>query len=296
MTSPGSKWAKAVSMTGGSMTAARPTGLRRGFVPCAEGAGRKLLVQFSIRDNRDLVTEASCRQGCRQKKGGSNVCWSVICHLATGDLAVVWRRRRQDTIDPACSQVFVLNVCVCVRDAQGVTMRAWARITPLAAWLLDCVFSGLLHPPEFKCWSTANAPRCAQKIPSPMCLHGLLRYCGANPRRCWRNDCRWAESWCYGGRARGFLGWCGKGPPSRFLLQTCAAFASTSNIARPKTGPNEAHGGEFRRPGHHHQKAWQSGVCPDEWGLAIVPAGGPAAKGTWASQMMRMQATCQGCL
>lgn len=36
--------------------------------------------------------------------------------------------------------------------------------------------------------------------------------------------------------------------------------------------------------------------CPDEWGLAIVPAWGPAAKGTWASQMMRMQATCQGCL
>ena len=41
----------------------------------------------------------------------------MICHLAAGDLAVVWRRRRQDAIDPACSQVFVLNVCVCARRA-----------------------------------------------------------------------------------------------------------------------------------------------------------------------------------
>ena len=28
-----------------------------------------------------------------------------------------------------------------------------------AAWLLDCVFTGLLHPPGFKCYPTANAPR-----------------------------------------------------------------------------------------------------------------------------------------
>ena len=194
--------------------------------------------------------------------GGRGSC-SGLAQTKTG-------RHRPSVFASFCAQC----VCVCVRDAQGVTMRAWARITPLAAWLLDCVFSGLLHPPEFKCWSTANAPRCAQKIPSPMGYWGI----GANPRRCWRNDCRWAESWCYGGRARVFLGWCGKGPPSRFLLQTCAAFASTSNIARPKTGPNEAHCGEFLRPGHHHQKAWQSGVLPRWVGACTRACWGPSCQ------------------
>ena len=45
-----------------------------------------------------------------------------------------------------------------VSEARVAQIARSYGCTPLAAWLLDCVFTGLLHPPGFKCLPTANAP------------------------------------------------------------------------------------------------------------------------------------------
>lgn len=44
-----------------------------------------------------------------------------------------------------------------VSEARVAQIARSYGCTPLAAWLLDCVFTGLLHPPGFKCLPTANA-------------------------------------------------------------------------------------------------------------------------------------------
>lgn len=166
--------------------------------------------------------------------------------------------------------------------------------TPLAVWLLDCVFSGLLHPPGFRCHPTANAPRAAcdsgEALPAwaKQLLETLQDFgphleqdAAAKTER--KVDVM--EAVCVvslGGAAKTHL--------LDFFVKLVDGLGAPTMLQADGNNPVRRYVGNFsalaKMASRHHKVVY----CPDEWGMAVDPARGPPPKGTSTTQMMSMQA------
>ncbi len=163
--------------------------------------------------------------------------------------------------------------------------------TPLAAWLLDCVFSGLLHPPGFKCWPTANAPRVRSEdsiANVPAWVSEVLAQIqeDADATIAGERKVDIMEAVCVvslGGAAKTHL--------LDFFYKLVQHLEAPQTLYHQGRDPMRRTVGNFSALAIMAKKHGKVVYCPDEWGLAIMPARGTSAKGTSASQMMTMQAT-----
>ena len=177
-----------------------------------------------------------------------------------------------------------LNV---VSDARVTQVAKSYGCTPLAAWLLDCVFSGLLHPAGFKCLPTANAARAPMEADAgdlPEWAKQLVPYGSDDTVLQTAHKVDVMEAVCVvslGGAAKTHLlefyckiVKCLRAPYSLYVKEEPPLRREVSNFSALAT-----------LAGSHGKIVY----CPDEWGLAVHPSRGTVPKGTSQSQVMSMQ-------
>ena len=158
------------------------------------------------------------------------------------------------------------------------------------------MFSGLLHPAGFKCWPTANAPRVRSEdsiANVPQWVHEVLAQIqeDADATIAGERKVDIMEAVCVvslGGAAKTHL--------LDFFYRLVQRLEAPKSLYVQGRDPMRRNVGNFSALAIMAKKHGKVVYCPDEWGLAIMPARGASAKGTSATQMMIMQATCQGCL
>ena len=179
-----------------------------------------------------------------------------------------------------------------VSEARVAQIARSYGCTPLAAWLLDCVFTGLLHPPGFKCLPTANAPsaQAEESADWPEWARGLVEdVVGVDGAE----DCAAAtsrkvdimEAVCVvslGGAAKTHL--------LEFFCKLVQQLDAPQALYVKGVPPIRRQVGNFSALAIMAKQHGKIVYCPDEWGLAVHPARGTTPKGTSTSQMMSMQA------
>ena len=161
--------------------------------------------------------------------------------------------------------------------------------TPLSVFLLDSVFTGGVHPPGFKIHPTARAqaePDLDDSMPA-----WLQQFVGtfADPvsdmqscqRRVDPSDACCVVS--LGGAAKTHL--------LDFFYNISKNLKAPQSLYVQGQAPLRREIGNFSALAIQAKKHKKIVYCPDEWGLAVVPARGSQPKGTSASQMMSMQET-----
>lgn len=163
--------------------------------------------------------------------------------------------------------------------------------TPLAVWLLDAVFSGLLHPPGFKCYPTAQAPRQAdeedwQQLPGWVAnLVKCLKEEGSEEAVVSDRRVDVMEAVCIvslGGAAKTHL--------LEHFYRLVDGLQAPQALRVNGQSPMQRCVGNFSSLAIKAKRHQKIVYCPDEWGMAVHPARGAAAKGTSSQQMMTMQA------
>ena len=178
-----------------------------------------------------------------------------------------------------------------VSQARVAQIAASYSCTPLACFLLDAVFCGGLHPPGFKCHPTANAP---QHLPADEvaeypawlceCLESWFEEEGVEGGQRTARTVDVMEAACVvslGGAAKTHL--------LDFYFQVTKNLQAPQPLYVGQDPPLRREVGNFSALAIMARKHNKIVYCPDEWGLAVLPAKGPAPKGTSASQMVTMQ-------
>ena len=182
-----------------------------------------------------------------------------------------------------------LNVLAAGRVAQ--IARSYG-CTPLAAWLLDCVFTGLLHPPGFKCYPTANAPRHPTQEPENAFPTWVSQLVQSLQDEVGQRDAPLSterkvdvmEAVCVvslGGAAKSHL--------LEFYHKLVEGLGAPEALRVKHRSPIQRRVSNFSALAIMAKSHGKVVYCPDEWGMAILPTRGAQPKGTSTSQMMSLQ-------
>ena len=159
-----------------------------------------------------------------------------------------------------------------VSEARVAQIARSYGCTPLAAWLLDCVFTGLLHPPGFKCLPTANAPsaQAEESADWPEWARGLVEdVVGVDGAE----DCAAAtsrkvdimEAVCVvslGGAAKTHL--------LEFFCKLVQQLDAPQALYVKGVPPIRRQVGNFSALAIMAKQHGKIVYCPDEWGLAVL--------------------------
>ncbi|CAE7253833.1 unnamed protein product, partial [Symbiodinium sp. CCMP2592] len=205
----------------------------------------------------------------------------ILQNAGSDDLGHLTETECQQIWDFGVSGAPYLNVVSNQRLTQ--VARSYG-CTPLAAFLLDSVFTGGLHPPGFKILPMAQASR-EDKPPEalPPWVAQVIDSLGDVDDKAER-QVDVMDAVCIvslGGAAKTYL--------LDFFYKLAAGLEAPQGLYVGTESPFRRVTGNFSALAIMAKEHDKIVYCPDEWGLAVMPTRGAMPRGTSAGQMVTMQ-------